>query len=529
MNKAVNLYKKSKSQLSDIAPYFLFALLIVQPLLDIISHWSNVWSFTAITTVARLGMFLMVMLYGFIISDKKWAYIATAAVIGVYWAGHIAACVLADGGYVDPVGDANNFLRTVHLPLFTLVFITVFKKSSSVPDYVQKAFCINMVITLHSLLLSYMTGTQVYTYVYAKIGLMGWAYAHNTQSAILAFIVPLILLFAYRKGSRLYFYIACVACFANLFFVGTKVDYFSIFIIAVGMIVMMILVGEKRVFYYALLGSLTVFCALCYNASPAAQIFGNHTFAMETKQQAVEVVIENATPEQEDKDERPPIPDYMSWEIFNSLDPKSRYEIVKIYERFLGPMVDEFGFERIFERYEFTKDVSVLTDVRKNKREYAQMKFEDANDLSRIFGYEYITLVKYYETEDANGNIIVKEEIYDLENDFPAVFYYSGYAGFALYILFLAYFVGLILVGVITRFKRIVTLESGLVGITFALMLGSSQFAGHVLRRPNASVYISVILAYIYYLTVIKENVKYRDLLTIFKRKDKKSVKEIQE
>ena len=118
------------------------------------------------------------------------------------------------------------------------------------------------------------------------------------------------------------------------------------------------------------------------------------------------------------------------------------------------------------------------------------------------------------------------ETIYDLENDFPSVFYYSGYIGFAIYILFIGYFAALILVGLLTRGKKLITLETGMVGITFALAVGSAQFSGNVLRRPNASIYVSVILAYIYYLTVIQYDVKLRDIFSICNREKRKRWKE---
>ena len=119
---------------------------------------------------------------------------------------------------------------------------------------------------------------------------------------------------------------------------------------------------------------------------------------------------------------------------------------------------------------------------------------------------------------DPDGNETVQQAIFDLENDFPSVFYYSGYIGFALYLAFIGYFALLIIVGLITRFNKLFTVESGMVGVTFLLALGTSQFSGNVLRRPNASIYLSVILAYIYWLTAIRENVRLRDIFNIFSK-----------
>ena len=512
MTGAINFYKRSKLSMERIAPACLFALLIIQPLLDIISFWANEWDFTALTTLVRFGMFALVMVYCFIISDKKMVYVIGSAVMLIYWIFHMIACFKAEGGYVSITGDISNFFRTVHLPYFTFAFITVFRKSDKVPEYVQKAFCINMIIMMHALVISYMTGTQIYTY--GNKGLMSWASVHNSQSAILAFIVPLMLLFAYNKRNKIMYYVIAVVSLVNLFFVGTKVDYFSIFIITLGMMILLIIAGEKDLFYYAILFIVALLCALCYNQSIAFDVKITHQVVMDEKQEFVENVVEQDPGEE-------PLPEHISWEIYNSLSPKERFDIRKIYDLYLGPMVQKYGFERVFERYNYSLVVKELTAARQMKVNFAEMAFEDANTMTRLFGYEYKTLIYDYTRENNEGKIVTSQQIYDLENDFPSVFYYSGYVGFAIYMAFLAYFVGLILVAVITRFKKCVNLENGLLAITFALTLGCSQFSGNVLRRPNASIYMSVILAYIYYVTVVKENVRFRDLFSIFKRKKK--------
>ena len=260
MTGAVSLYKKTKRSLSDIAPAFLFALLIAQPVLDVISYWANEWAFTSITTLVRFGMFAMVMLYCFIISDRKWTYFATGGVLLTYLVMHVIACARSAGGYESLYTDLSNFFRTIHLPAFTVAFITIFKKRDIVPRYVQAAFFVNMAIMMHFRIISYMTGTQIYTY--GSKGLMGWCAVHNSQSAILAFVIPLLLLFAYRTKRKSVFYVSALVCFVNLFFVGTKVDYFAIFIITFGMMFFLLISGEKKIFYYAVLFVLALMCAL---------------------------------------------------------------------------------------------------------------------------------------------------------------------------------------------------------------------------------------------------------------------------
>lgn len=62
---------------------------------------------------------------------------------------------------------------------------------------------------------------------------------------------------------------------------------------------------------------------------------------------------------------------------------------------------------------------------------YAKLMWEEKDFLTRLLGFEY-------------SDMIYGDTIYDLENDFPAVFYFCGYIGFGLYMVFLALFVVMI-------------------------------------------------------------------------------------
>ena len=527
MNTSVSAFTKTKRKLTDIVPELVFVLLLIQPVLDIISHWATEWEITLYTTAFRFLMFAGILFYSFLISEKKRIYILFGGVIGLYWILHVAACFLSEGGYQSPFSDLNNLLRTMQLPLFTLSFITFFKKSDLVPKKVQCAFFINMVIMIHSIIFSYMTGTQVYMYVDAQKGLMGWATVHNAQSAILTFVIPLLLLFVYQKKNKGLFYAACAVCFGILFFTGTKVDYFAIFIIAPAVMIFLFIQGERNPFYYITLLCVTAMCLVCYNSSIVRDIREDHSLAMGYKQDYVNHLI-NATEKEDENGEvlGTKLPKDLDKESFDALDERMKLMIREVYDLYLYPMVDTFGFERVLEKYDYSLSVSNLTAVRQQNRFFAQLAWEDSDFFTRCFGYEYSTLIAQYTLEDDEGELHELETIYDLENDFPSVFYYSGYIGFAIYMLFIGYFAALIIVGLLTRGKKLINLETAMVGVTFALAVGSAQFSGNVLRRPNASIYVSVILAYIYYLTVIQYDVKLRDIFGICSREKRKRWKE---
>ena len=71
MENIIAVKNKIKPSLERLVPGVVFALLIIQPLLDIVSYWANRWEFTSVTTAARFLMFAVVMLYGFMVSDRK--------------------------------------------------------------------------------------------------------------------------------------------------------------------------------------------------------------------------------------------------------------------------------------------------------------------------------------------------------------------------------------------------------------------------------------------------------------------------
>lgn len=140
MNTSVSAFTKTKRRLTDIVPEIVFVLLLIQPVLDVISHWATEWEITTYTTIFRFLMLAAVLLYSFIISDRKGIYILFGGVIALYWILHVVACLRAEGGYLSPFSDLTNLLRTVQLPLFALSFITFFKKSDLVPQKIQCAF-----------------------------------------------------------------------------------------------------------------------------------------------------------------------------------------------------------------------------------------------------------------------------------------------------------------------------------------------------------------------------------------------------
>ena len=138
-----------------------------------------------------------------------------------------------------------------------------------------------------------------------------------------------------------------------------------------------------------------------------------------------------------------------------------------------------------------TINVREFASVREKKLLFAQMLMEDSPLSARFFG---INLARF-----SVGN-----NIYDVENDLHGIYYLYGGVGLAAYLLFLAYFVYLIIWALCKNAKRYFTVEAASYGIAFLLCMAHVYNTAGVLRRPNASIYLSAILAGIYYLVRIR-------------------------
>ena len=94
---------------------------------------------------------------------------------------------------------------------------------------------------------------------------------------------------------------------------------------------------------------------------------------------------------------------------------------------------------------------------------------------------------------------------YDVENDFHGIAYLYGWAGLACLLAFLGYFLVIIVCALIRNARRYFTVEAGACGIALCTALAHIYNTAGVLRRPNASFYLCLILASIWYLIYIRD------------------------
>ena len=187
------------------------------------------------------------------------------------------------------------------------------------------------------------------------------------------------------------------------------------------------------------------------------------------------------------------------------MSPEERFEnqtvkevFVHYYWKYLGvkpDLIDRFTMDRVLMQYRMSTDVAMLIDARVMERNYADLVFQDSDLPTKLLGFE----VSEMGPDGYDGS-------YDMENDWHAIFYYYGYLGFALYVCFVLYF--LLRMGKKLRasgLKSCLTLENFFLLLTLGLIIGLAHFSGATLRRPNVSIWFSLVLALIYYATEIRD------------------------
>ena len=455
--------------------YMMFIILIIQPILDIVSYFAVKYGYTSYTTIIRMIFFMGITLYSFYISKRKKIYIGISGVIAIFWILHMVGCW--KNGYQSIPQDIAMYLRTIQMPIFTLNFITIFEKEQKYTREIEKAYVTNYIIIISSIILSFLIGMPEYTY-YGGIGIKGWFAVGNSQSCIVSIMAPLGLCFAYRKKNKILFCATLLLECVNMYFFGTRVAFFSIYIVCISFAFFLVWNKKKDITVYGSLFIALVVCSLFYKYPPCYvnQFKTNESFS-EWNNEISKIKEDNKQQDQ------------------GKIDKKTYLETYNLY---CEDLVKKYGLEKVIKKYNYSTDSSDVISNRKLKINYNKLNMDEKGIWEHAFGYEYMEFIY-------NGTI------YDPENDFPALYFQYGYVGVALYIIFILYF-AIITIKYLLQNWSVISIELGSVGTSLILMLGIAQYSGNVLRRPNVSIYLSVMLAYIYYLCKMETNVREKDV-----------------
>ena len=351
------------------------ALLVAQPLLDVLSYFMGQADATWLTTALRTVLLFAVGVYGFSITENRRAYYVMYGVVGGFWVLHMLSCLRL--GYQDPVGDAAEYLKLVQFPLWTLSFVTFFRQRRNLDYRVAGLLAVNVGLILLVIALSYAVGQPVYTYDYPErgvaIGILGWFGVANSQSSILTLLVPPLLLWGLRSRRLWKFCLCCLLGFGLLYFTGTRLTYYGAILICCAFLALLVLRRQQLLFCIPLAVVLAAL-VLFRGVSPMAERQALTADSYSIYQEKSDAIMG------EDKDFVYTPGEEIPTEVLD--------KITQVYTQVYGQpglygatlledLIEEFGLERVMEQYEYATDPQTLYNTRVKKLTAMEMVWEE--------------------------------------------------------------------------------------------------------------------------------------------------------
>lgn len=480
---------KNETMLNAIGTFvrnhWLMLLIVIQPLLDVLAFWTKSPDGT-LAGYIRLAIMLLLPLYLLFTLKEKKRFVLSMAAIALVCLLHILNCMRL--GYVNMAFDISYAAKTAQMPILAVCFMHCIRNEQTRNQAYWGLF-FAAGITAASIGLSWITGTSNVTYG-VGLGISGWVIDDNrcANSVIVVTLAAFSVFCAVKSDKLLVNILVPALALLVLLSNGTKACYLAVYVIFTGFALFLIaekfLKGTelKKPVVITLL-TLSLLAVVLTPLTPMYKVrFAQTSFAeqnqgeVESKLQALGYDIDALTDEEK-------LSDPVVRQVYEDYYRKMIWCI-------MPNMFDRFTIDEIIQKYDFTTDAKTLINVRQIKSTYASLMWDHSDSLTHLFGIDV-------------SDIWLTGKC-DLENDWPAIFYYYGYVGFAAYAGFILYFAVLIIRRLFRNFKTAFTTDNFILLITVALFIGLAQFSGSVLRRPNVSVYMSLVLGLIYYQTVVK-------------------------
>lgn len=262
-------------------PTILVALFCLQPILDILSYWQDALGISfSLSFVPRTLILIVLFFGGFVLSDRKKYYWILVAVLGVFFAGHTYANIT--NGYVSFVEDTSNMIRVLQLPITTFAMITCLRCNERSYDAIWRGILYSLIILAVSFVVSTATKTEPMTYPDQGVGIRGYSFWPNAQSAILSLSAPMAIGWVLKKHHKtlldtVLVVAVIVVSLGTLYVHGTRLSYACMLMTSLGMALVIFISGEAPKRFAALLLAFTA--AGIAVLLPWSSWFGNATDA----------------------------------------------------------------------------------------------------------------------------------------------------------------------------------------------------------------------------------------------------------
>lgn len=471
MKKTVSFFKEK----------LLFLLLAVQPVLDAIAYWTQSDDGT-IAGKIRLAIMIVTPLILLFKLEKKRNFVIVMAVMGVYSLLHILNGFRV--GYINMYFDVSYLVRVLYMPVMAvcLVFlVNTEKKRDQLIKGVFTAACLTLLFFAVAVL------TKTYNVTYAEgMGISGWVIDDNrcANSIILVSLTCFAVFFGIKSERKILNILAPLVCQIVLVMNGTKACYFGLLVILLAYLVFLL---AEKVILKKKLKKTAVFClaallavsVVIYPVTPRAKAAEDRASGAEAKYGEIEAAAAALGYD---------VPSMSPEERFNTPEVKAVFEhYYKKYMEAIPDLFTRFGTDAVLLHFNMSTDVAKLIDTRDIKICYSTLIWNETDFITKLVGFEV--------------SEIGTEGFRDLENDWPAIFFYYGYLGLALYAGFILYFLLLVVKRLLKQFKGSFILPNFCALLCLVLQIGLAQFSGAILRMPNVSIYMAAVLAIIYYQT----------------------------
>lgn len=469
--------------------YWLFAFVIMQPLLDVLAFWTSSEAGTAAGYV-RLAFMLIMPVHILLTSDKRKSAALCFLGIGIVALLHIGNIYRI--GYINLVVDIKNMAKIFYMPVIAVCLCFYVRDEQSKKQLVNGLFA-NVLILAAVIVISYVTGTYNPTYGYG-LGTSAWVTDPNrcTHSVILSALSIFAMYFGLNSSKRFWNYIVPVVVIVGCISNGTSSCYLTCLACCAGFAVFRMFAAlvrkekltksDKILISYLLV--LFVISVAIYPITPRAKITAFEKAAADKRQNTLEdelialgYDIRNMSPEE--KMNEPVVREKMA--VFYT---------ETIYGGAPG-LIETYDVYRIMQAYDMSTDARKIADTRRMKRVFAHLTWEDSDFATKLTGFEFTKM-------DWPGDTL------DLENDWHAIFYYYGIIGFAAYVAYILWFIYLVMRKLKGDFAGNLTLYNFCLILSFFILIGLAHFSGALLKRPNSSIYFAFILALLHFQTRIE-------------------------
>lgn len=241
---------RQSQKLRNALPRIMMLLICLQPLLDIISYWQTELEISiSLSFAPRAIIFAILFLGGLILSERKRVYYLMVAVIAAFWACHIAVCLQNGMTFSSMIHDTTYFISVLQLPITAVCMITCLKLTGEEGlDALMEGIFYSMAILMLSFVISVVTGTEPHTYPDREVGICGYCFWPNAQSAILSMSAPICIAYVVRKykEKKLLCFAVIVLSLTVLYLHATRLSYMCLVMAGVGMALTLLITKQPK-------------------------------------------------------------------------------------------------------------------------------------------------------------------------------------------------------------------------------------------------------------------------------------------